>query len=409
ASVSQLSEPNRLLTRAKTLAQQGVQALDATERNALAIEVETLLESLKDITQSSFAGAYLYGGTRTNAPPFAFAEPMVPGGTLSVQYLGSQQPSRALVGQSVMIDTFVPGQHLFGPLQRSETVLMGTSGARVGAGTDNLIGRATLQVRHTSTSYEAGSGIAPGTNSPGNDTVIGTTGKHSVRIVDTSGDGSAGTISLNGGPPVAFTNADSNLRVSNPSGQQVFVDMTSITPGFNGTIAITAQGTLSVDDGRTSTAIDFSDSQRVVDSTSGRFVHINSMDIVFTGDDYLEFPGTSNAMQALYELVQDLRGSRNLTNSEYGASLDRRIGELNDLGSQILDTVGRQSASLASLAQLDIRILDFQLDLRDRLNQVQAADISQAIFQLKTDQTLLEYTYAVTAQVTSLQLINFLR
>jgi len=56
-----------------------------------------------------------------------------------------------------------------------------------------------LLIRHTATTYAAGSGVQPGTNSGAGDTILGALGQHRLHITDTSGNGSAGTISLDGG------------------------------------------------------------------------------------------------------------------------------------------------------------------------------------------------------------------
>jgi flagellar hook-associated protein 3 FlgL len=407
--VSNLTDANNLITKAKILTQQGIQALDQAERNGLATEVENLMESLKVIALAKNAGTYLYGGTRTDAPPFSFNNPQVAGGTLDVKYNGSAQASRAHIGQAIEIDTYYSGKEVFGATDRQPTILIGKSGAKTGTGTDTLVGRATLQVKHTSTIYQPGSGISAGTDSAAKDTIIGPPGKYQLQIIDTSGDGSSGTISLNGEPPITFTDADTNLQVTGPNGQKIYVNTTAITAGFNGTVDLAANGTLSIDGGLTTLPIDFSANQTVVDSTSGKLVHINSANIETVGEDYLEFPGSSNAFQVLYELVQDLRGSRQLSSSELAQSLDRRLGELGATSDQLLNIVGQQSASLATLQQLDSRISDFQLQTAEQLNGIQATDIPTAILRMKNDQTLLEYTYAVTAEVMSVQLINFLR
>jgi flagellar hook-associated protein 3 FlgL len=327
-SVSQLTTANQLIVTAKTLTQQAVQANSQSERDALAIELDSILRSLQDISRTSVAGAYLYGGTRTDKPPFRFGSETQPGGTLDVEYLGAQFASQAYVGQSVTVKSFYPGPEIFGAAGRQPTQLYGATGAGIGSGTDNLVGRATLQVRHTETIYASGSGIAPGSSSAGNDTVIGPRGTHKIQITDTSGDGSAGTISLNGGPPIAFTNSDANLAVKSGDGQVVYLDTRNITPGFVGEIGLRALGTMSVDGGATKTAIDFSNNQIVTVGATGRMAHIDSSNIFRTGDNYLEFPGTSNAFQVIHELIQDLRGGRNLDNRELSDSLGRRLGEL---------------------------------------------------------------------------------
>ena len=406
--VSQLQEVNNLLSQAKVLTQQGISALTQSERNAIAVEVESLLASLQDITKTTAGGNFLFGGTRSDVPPYEFSDPRVTGGTLNVEYFGSYQNSRALVGESVIVDTFYAGNTVFADPNRGGTILFGSSGAALAAGTDNLIGRATLQVRHTSTTYLGSSGIAPGVSSVDGDTIIGPAGSYTLTINDTSGDGSAGTISL-GGAEVDWTNTDTDLELIGRNGQTIFVDMSAIAAGFSGTVDIVADGTLSVDGGLTTEPIDFSASQTIADSTSGRFVHIDSSKISSAGDDFLEFPGTADAFQVVFELVQDLRNTRNLDSEQLAAALDRRLGELANMSDHVLDVMGQQSASLQTLRQLEFRIQDLQLETETQLNNIQSTDIAETILRLQNDQSLLEYTYAITAEISSIGLIDFLR
>ncbi len=408
-SVSQLQETNNLLTSARLLAQQGVSALSQSERNALAVEAESLLESLKDITKTKAAGAYLFGGTRSDEVPFEFSPPSATGGTLTVDYRGSSQNSRSFIGEAVSVETFYAGDSVFGDSVRGETILIGQSGAALGAGTDNLIGRATLQIRHSGTSILGGSGIAPGVSSRDGDTILGPAGRHTITINDTSGNGTAGTIRLNDGAEVSFTNGDTDLELVGHDGEKVFVDLSGITAGFSGTVDLVAEGSLSVDGGLTTVSIDFTDSQTITDSTSGRFVHIDSQEIFRVGDDHLDFPGTSNAFQVLYELTQDLRNTRNLDSSQLAESLDRRLGELDAVADHVLNVMGQQSASLQSLRQLDFRIQDLQLETETQLSNLQSTDVAETVLRLQNDQSLLEYTYAITAEITSIGLIDFLR
>lgn len=408
-SVTQLTSVNDLLVTAKILTQQAIQATSQSEREAIAIEVDSLLRNLQDIAQTRSAGAYLFGGTRTDSKPFSFEGETSPGGTLNVDYLGSQIASLAYVGQSVTVKTFYSGAEIFGSNERQPTTVIGNSGARRGQGTDNMVGRGTLQIRHTSTTYAAGSGIIPGTSSPSGDTVIGSSGTHRVQITDTSGNGSAGTISLNNGPPVAFTNGDTNLEVKGSDGHTIFVNTTSIIAGFDGTIDVTGNGTLSVDGGATTIPIDFTDNQVVTVGSTGRFAHIDSRQIQRAGDNYLEFPGTSDAFQVLYELTQDLREVRTLSNKELADSLGRRLGDLEKLSNTVLETVGNQAASLKTLRQLGERIEDIKLESELNLNVVQSTNIAETVLKMRNDQTLLEYTYSITANIASVQLIDFLR
>lgn len=193
------------------------------------------------------------------------------------------------------------------------------------------------------------------------------------------------------------------------SGRHVYLDMSAVIPGFSGTDGLTGDGTISVDGGLTSLAIDFSASQTIVDSTSGGQAHIDTQQITRPGTDYLEFPGTANAFQVLHELAQDLRNNRDLSNADYAAALDRRIGDLSEMADHILITMGRQSASLQSLEELEYRIGDLELEVETQLSNVQSTDIPETVLRLQNEQSLLEFTYSVTAQITSTSLLNFLR
>lgn len=408
-SVSQLVDTHSLIVRAKTLTQQGIQATSQTERNALAVEIDGLLLSLKGITRTKSAGSYLYSGTRTDQSPYEFGEPQVAGGTLHVEYLGTPENSRAYIGDSITVETTFAGDQIFGNSDRGTALIFGLSGAKIGNGTDNMVGRATMQVRHSTTTYVGASGIAPGTQSASQDTILGTLGQNQLVVRDTSGTGTSGTISLNDGTVVPWSNTDTNLKVISNTGEEIYVDMSAITPGFDNTVDFTSDGTLSVDGGLTTVPIDFSTSQTLIDSTTTTQTHIDTSKLQRVGDDSLEFPGTSDIFQVLYELAQDLRGTRKLGSQETTESLDRRLGELDQLGDHVLEVVGQQSASLQTLDSLDFRVQDLKLEVETKLNGLQATDIPDAVLRLQNDQTLLEFTYAVTAQIASTSLIDFLR
>ena len=409
ASVAQIQDMSDLITQARGLVQQGIQAFDDDERNALATEVDALLNQAKMIGLAEFNDSYLYGGTRSDQPPFAFSETVRDNGILQVTYEGSHQRSQTHIGDSVSIDTYYDGSDIFGSPGRGSTLLIGNTGAKHGGGTDTLIGRATLQVRHDTTTYSGASGVQIGTDSASGDTVIGALGAHQLTIVDTSGDGSAGTVSLNGADPVPYTNADTNLRVSGLFGQEVFLDTTSISGGFDGTIDITSTGTLSVDDGATTIPIDFSAGQMVSDVDNDRFVTIDSSNIRIAGDDTLEFEGTSNLFQILHATASDLRNDREMSSSEFSKALNRRLGELDDAAGMIFAAMGEQSTSLLTMQTMEYRVDDLMLSVESGIGELQATDFPDAVLRLENSQTLLQYTYAVTANLTSLGLLEFLR
>jgi flagellin-like hook-associated protein FlgL len=408
-SVSSIQQAYDVIVRARTLAQQGVQATTESERNALAVEAEGLLSSLQDISKSKSAGAFLYSGARSDQPPYEFGEPLVEGATMVADYKGFDENSYAYIGTSIAVETFYAGDQIFSDPQRGDVLVHGTTGAKNGAGTDSMVGRANLIVNHTLTTYSGTSGVAAGASSAGNDTVLGAVGTNSLTIVDTSGTGASGTVTLNNGAEIPWNQADTNLEVVGEDGRGVFLDMSGITSGFNGSVDLASNGTVSVDGGATEQAIDFSSSQTLIDSTTGEQVHIDTSGITQSGTDYLEFPGTSNVFQVFHELISDLKNTRNLDSGDYSASLDRRIGELTGLGDNTLIALGRQSASLVSLDELGNRLSDLELETQTQINDAQATDIPDAVLHLQNQQSLLEFTYSITAQITSTSILDFLR
>lgn len=409
ASVSNLTQFQQLIASGQRLAQEGVQALSQEERNMLAQEAEGLLTRLKDIANTRFNGQYLYGGSASGRMPYAFAERLQPGRPLEVSYQGSDQAGESVISPSLSVETLFPGEEIFGAGERGPTVLYGKSGAQVGGGTDTMRGRATLQIRHTLTTYLGASGLAAGTGSSGKDTVLGQVGANTVTLNDTSGTGTSGTISLNGGPAIAWDNSQSNLEVTGPNGERIFVNTTAIAAGFSGTVDLTGNGTLSVDGGATTTNLTFAGSQVVTDSLTGRMVTINSTAINRTGDDYLEFTGTSNAFEALDELIQDLRGTRKLDNVQYAQAVARRIGELEKIADRVLTGVGLQATTLDGLEQLKNRNQDFRAETEVRLGDLQNTDFSRAIVELTNEQMLQQFTYSVASRLMNQSLLDFLR
>ncbi|QDT10248.1 flagellar hook-associated protein FlgL [Planctomycetes bacterium K23_9] len=409
ASVSQIQDFSDVITHAKNLTQQGIQSLDDDERTALALEVDGLLNSLKSIGLAQFNDRYLYGGTQSKDPPFVFTDPSNVNDGLGVTYNGSKQRSRASVGDSIAIDTYYSGLDVFGSRGRGETVMIGQTGAQPGAGTDTLRGRAKLQVTHDTTTFAGASGIQAGASSASSDTIIGAAGKHTLTIVDTAGDGSAGTISLNGRDPVAFTNADTNLEIKGSNGETIFVDASNIAAGFSGTVDIESTGRLSVDGGVTEIPIDFSSSQVVQDSVSGNAVTIDSTNIALAGDEQLEFTGTSDAFQVLFDLSADLRNSRGLDGKQVADSLSRRLGDLETIGKNAFSMMGEQATSLRTIETLGNRVDDLMLSVETQISEVQATDIPDSVLRMENSQNLLQYTYAVTGRLTSLNLLDFLR
>lgn len=400
-----LREANDLLVKASSLAIQAQQAVEPTESRILAAEVERLLSRLTGIANSSDESGYLFGATADGSPPFSF-DPDQPG---LATYSGADSPTQLLLSGMTPTDALLPGDRIFQPSERGPTIIVGTSGVQPGTGTDSAEGRRQLQVAHTATTYAGGSGIAPGASSPTGDTVIGQTGTHVLTIVDTSGTGAAGTVSLNGGTEVPFTSGDTNLEVTAADGTRVFVDTTAITPGFSGDVDITASGTLSIDGGATTTPITFSANQIVTDSRDGSFVTLDTTGAVRAATDSLEFPGTADVFRTLQSFRDDLLNLRELPPDELQAALNRGLGEIQRVQEHVLDMIGVQSVSLEHFEQLRVQVEDLEVAEEIELTDTVGADVTEAIFALQETQNLQQFTMAAVGRLLTPSLLEFLR
>jgi flagellar hook-associated protein 3 FlgL len=400
----QLRDANDILTKAREIALQAPQITDESERRVLAQELDGLMDQMRSIANSSDDTGYLFSGTAATTMPFP--ETTAAGGQSS--YAGTSQNTAMYIAGDVERQALLSGDQIFKPVSRENAILIGTSGASIGTGTNSAVGTKTLTITHTLTTFSAGSGIQSGTSSA-SDTMLGQAGTNSLVINDTSGTGSAGTISLNGGPSVSFTNAMSNLAVTGPDGAVVHVDTTAIMPGFSGSVDVTGTGTLSVDGGLTSTPITYDANQQVIDSRDGSVVNLNTTGIRKAGSDQLEFPGTSDVFNVLRELRDDLLNQRGLAPSEQNAALNRRLSDVERVQDHLLNIVGIQSVTLEQIDRLAMRTEDLKLAEKVNYSDNTSADIAQAALRLQELNNLQQFTMAAIGQLLTPNLLNYIQ
>ena len=291
---------------------------------------------------------------------------------------------------------------------RATTIFTGTTGARPGTGTDSAVEPGSLVVKHTLTSIAGASGVSTGASSASGDTIIGPSGAHTLNIIDTSGTGASGTVSLNGGPPVAFTNSGADLRVTGPNGEAVFLNTTSITPGFSGPVSLTATGTMSVDGGTTSQPIDFSANQVMTDGGTGEMTNVDSTQIRRAGTDRLDYQGATDAFQALIALRDDIRNVHGLSTLDRSKALGRHIAALDRINNDVIDALGGQSVQAEYLTKLEERTADVQLDIQKATDGIEAIDVAGTIAAVQKQENLYQMSLQLTARMNSLSLADFL-
>jgi flagellar hook-associated protein 3 len=401
----QLGSAANMLLRARDIALSSQQTTFGAETTALVRELEGILQGLKSVANASDETGYLFSGTAAGTEPF----PVIDQSTGASKYAGTSDNTQLHLTGDIPRNALLSGDQIFQATSRGPTIISGTTGAALGTGTDSARGIRQLQVTHGTTSYAAGSGIAVGTSSASGDTIIGAAGTHSVRIVDTSGTGASGTISLNGGPEIAWTSADVNLQVTGSKGEKIFVNTSSITAGFSGDIDITATGSMSIDGGTTSTPIDFSENQQLIDSGDGSAVFLDTRKITRTGTDQLEFVGTADIFAAVNNLKLDIQNARNLSPSERSAALARRLEDLELIHDHLIDVKGIQGVAMEQLDRLSTRTEDLVLAEKIELNDTIAADFTQAVIRMQELTNLQQYTIAAVSRSLSTNLLNYLQ
>jgi flagellar hook-associated protein 3 len=404
AGVSTLNQVSQLIAQAKSLALQGSSSTNSPESFlALGTQVGSILQQVISLANTQQGGQYLYGGTASQATPFSVNS------LGQVTYNGSTQALNEPVGQGQQVQTLYTGSQVFQSLQRGPTVITGTSGATAGTGTDSATGSGTLTVAHTSTTYAGGSAVLPGTSSAAGDTILGPAGAHMLTIVDTSGTGTSGTVQLDGGSVVKWTNTATNLQVQGPTGQTVFLNTTAITAGFNGSVAITSNGTLSVDGGLSNVPITFSANQVVTNSQTGAVTNINSTNIRQAGSDAISYTGAYDVFQILSTLRDDLNNTRNRSPGQQAAAVGQTLQELDRVNTNVLTVVGEQSASLQNLQAIDQHIQDVQLQTKQQIGNLQNADLPQVVVGMQEQRNLLQSTLYSTSRILSLSLLDFIK
>jgi len=410
SSVDTLTNVQDLLTSVKNLALQANNVTTPGTTNAtLATQVNSDLNQLLQYANQTLPdGTYLFGGTASTKVPFSVAATDSSGQPTKIVYNGSQQNSEEIVSQTVSATTQLSGKEVFQSSSRAATVYTGATGAAAGTGTDSASGQGTLIVSHLLTTYAGGSGVSAGSSSAASDTVIGPAGANSLVVNDTSGTGTSGTVSLNGGPAVPFTNLDANLAVTGPAGEVAYVNTTAISPGFDGSVSMTATGSLSTDGGATTTPIDFSGNQIVTNSSTGSITNVNSSNIRQAGTDQVDYQGTSDLFQTLIALRDTIANTQGLSATDRSTLLQQQIADIDRSTNNVANVVGSQSVQSQSLSNFKDQITQLQLDLNQSTSNLQSTDTASAIVDLQQQMNLYQASLQVATQINSMTLMNFM-
>jgi flagellar hook-associated protein 3 FlgL len=114
SGVSALGEVNSVLTRAKQIGLEGADATtDAFGYEALATEVDGLIDRAMSAANSQVEGKSLFGGTATGTTPFRVATTDANGRPATIAYDGAAERGRVLIGPGETMDARYAGDAVF--------------------------------------------------------------------------------------------------------------------------------------------------------------------------------------------------------------------------------------------------------------------------------------------------------
>ncbi len=138
---SALSSVVSSLTQAVSLGTEGANGTNsATNQQEIAVQIQGILSSVVSASNTSYKGAYLFGGTASTTPPYT-ADASSPTG---YTYNGNDGVNQVQVGDNLSVQVNLPGSQIFsnpsanvlGSLQSLVTALQSGSTAAIGTATN---------------------------------------------------------------------------------------------------------------------------------------------------------------------------------------------------------------------------------------------------------------------------------
>ena len=194
-------------------------------------------------------------------------------------------------------------------------------------------------------------------------------------------------------------------QLTGANGEIVYVDTSNITAGFNGTIDLNGEGTLSLDGGP-ATPITFESNQQLIDASGKTVRYLDTTGLVSAGQETLDPSGGTDLFTSLQLLKDDLLAD--IPGSERDTRLKNRLLEFEGLNEHILSKLGQQSAGLERLQTQQTRLEDLQLSLAERLGEVQNTDLTESVLRLQEAQLQAQFTLSTTASLLSLSILDYL-
>jgi len=395
AASSQLEQISKLMADATADLEAAATDTSEAQRKTYAMSIDGLLEDAVVMANICFMGQYLFSGDDTAQVPYQVVRDSTEK-IVEVQYQGSHDEMPVPVAPGVEHSGVLVGEDIFGNDDREAPIFFGNTGAAPGTGTSSARGDVWLSVTHTSTTYEGGSGLAEGDDAA-EDTILG---DHTITI--SGGD----TAQLDDGEEVTFVGTETNLELTNSDGDVVYVD---ITGANNGAWTVTGEGTLSIDDGASTVALDFAEANQVVThSSTGKVLFVDSTGITREGVEPVRIPGTYNLFETLINARDLMLDTRGLGNEMQGDLLREAATSLREVNKSLTSGIAKAGARCEGMTTLETSLGTLKDSLDDQAETLSAADIAQVVIELTRAQTFYQMALATGGRLISLSLLDFI-
>ncbi len=393
-----LESISNLLQRVDVLVTQASSGTYSSDnRQAIAEEIDQILEQCVSLSNHQTMGRYIFGGQNSSTAPYEITREN--GKIASVQYVGSYNSQPVPVGATISMSGQMVGETFFRNDNRQTPTLYGSTGAAVGSGTSSLRGDHWLRLTHASSTYEAGSGVATGTSGNNYDTILGD--DHTVTI-------SGGTIRLDGGTAVSYTGAETDLKLTNENGDVAYVNLTGAVA--DGTWSIQANGQVALDDGTKVALTDFTaENFSVTDPNEpSRFLYIDTNDIQRTGNEAVTVAGTYDLFNTLVQSRDVLLNKEGLEETALTRAIERAADAVVEIGGGFRQRITIVGGQLGAVDTLRTTLDNLKYNAKTESTSIQQADVTELAVELARCETLYEMVLQVAGQTLSLSLLDYI-
>ena len=400
-AAGQLQDAAGLLSEARAIVLQGMNGTQSSlDRGLFAGEVALMRDRLMDIANAQIGNRFLFGGTVTNAPPYAQESA---GSKTVVNYNGNNEAQELLVGRNTRVETTIPGKDVFSASDPSGVRFSGLTGVAAGASANQGQGALNLDLRHDATTGTPGAGLAFA-NGGADDTILG---DHTLVV-----DAAAGTVQLGSGPVVRFPvpgdPSEADFVVKSAGGAELHLDFTGFT-GVDVNSVVRGDGSISID-GASYTSLSFTETDlQLIDPSTGAVLHVDTTGVGRAGPELVHFGGTVDAFQTLQGIVDELENSKGLPTAELQQRLQLWLGELDRNHDSVLRATGSLGSRSQRLSRMESGLADSDVQVQSLLSSVEDADFSQVVLDMTAAEQTLELAQATSVRLLNTSLLNFLR